>query len=191
MGSWLFAILPFIEQQAAFSSRAWTTPISIYICPSRRSAAAQTIVAADEFGNYVSGGWEWGRRTTPGPTPMFRTFEAGTNPCRTLVGITDGTSQTLLAGRRRSTRRFSARTTGTGTSRSSSAGPRHDPDGAAVIMRDAPGNVFKQNWGSAHTGGANFLLADGSVRLFRHDSPWTVIGVLLTPAGGEVTPPDE
>ncbi|MFQ3594185.1 MAG: H-X9-DG-CTERM domain-containing protein, partial [Gemmataceae bacterium] len=39
---------------------------------------------------------------------------------------------------------------------------------------------------SFHSGGANFLFADGSVRFLSESTPNHVIGALLTPASGEV-----
>ena len=58
------------------------------------------------------------------------------------------------------------------------AGPR--------LLQDANGSPFADNWGSAHTGTANFLNADGSVRGLRYslDNTNEVKGY-LTRSGGE------
>ncbi len=59
-GSWAFAILPYIEQDATFKNRAWTEPTALYACPSRRRATGQAAVN-DEYGTYIAGGWNWGK----------------------------------------------------------------------------------------------------------------------------------
>src|SRR5947208_508061 len=35
-GSWGYAILPHLEQDAVFQQRQWAAPITVYICPARR-----------------------------------------------------------------------------------------------------------------------------------------------------------
>jgi prepilin-type processing-associated H-X9-DG protein len=45
-------------------------------------------------------------------------------------------------------------------------------------------------FGSGHTGGANFTLADGSVRFIRDSLSPTTLLYLGTRAGGEVIPND-
>jgi prepilin-type processing-associated H-X9-DG protein len=49
---------------------------------------------------------------------------------------------------------------------------------------------FANNWGSAHLAGVNFLFADGSVRTFHYNVDRTLFQGLLTPAGGDRTPPE-
>ncbi|HJZ59509.1 MAG TPA: H-X9-DG-CTERM domain-containing protein, partial [Gemmataceae bacterium] len=43
-----------------------------------------------------------------------------------------------------------------------------------------------QTWGSGHTGGVNFVFADGSVRFIRDSLSTTTLAQLSTRAGGEV-----
>ncbi|MGL4550060.1 MAG: DUF1559 domain-containing protein [Gemmataceae bacterium] len=45
-------------------------------------------------------------------------------------------------------------------------------------------------WGSGHTGGVNFVLADGSVRFVRDSIALQTLAALSTRDGGEVTPAD-
>ena len=45
-------------------------------------------------------------------------------------------------------------------------------------------------YGSFHSGGANFCLADGSVRFLRDSTDWVILQSLTTRAGGEVVPGD-
>ncbi len=46
-------------------------------------------------------------------------------------------------------------------------------------------NVCKRGWGSFHTSGINFLLCDGSVRLFQPTNNLFVLAEMATIAGGE------
>src|SRR6266851_479450 len=48
-GSWAFAILPYIEQGNIHRNRDWKIPVSIYLCPQRRSPTADAPVN-DQFG---------------------------------------------------------------------------------------------------------------------------------------------
>jgi prepilin-type N-terminal cleavage/methylation domain-containing protein len=45
-GSWLFAILPYLEQGAVFRGRSWTTAVPLYACPSRRLATCTSARSA-------------------------------------------------------------------------------------------------------------------------------------------------
>jgi prepilin-type N-terminal cleavage/methylation domain-containing protein/prepilin-type processing-associated H-X9-DG protein len=49
-------------------------------------------------------------------------------------------------------------------------------------------SLFANNFGSPHTGGVNFLFADGSVRTFNFNFSPSVLQALLTPAGSEPAP---
>jgi prepilin-type processing-associated H-X9-DG protein len=58
------------------------------------------------------------------------------------------------------------------------------------LIRDARGTylIIRENWGSAHQGGVQFLFADGSVRTLNYGTSPMVVQVLRTPDGGEPTP---
>ena len=106
--SWGFQILPFIEQDAVYKGPTpWEKAIPIYNCPSRRGAG--TNQAGRMLGDYCSvtpadspNSWDqywygdiWGAGYRPYAHRgiITRTFAAG-GPV-TLVGIVDGTSNTL------------------------------------------------------------------------------------------------
>jgi len=55
-----------------------------------------------------------------------------------------------------------------------------------VVVQDAPGCFFQDNWGSPHPAGAQFLFADGSVRLIPHGPATSTMLAWMTPDGGEV-----
>jgi prepilin-type processing-associated H-X9-DG protein len=192
-GSWAYAILPFIEQESMFRTRAWTEPVKLYACPSRRPAIAQYPVD-DEYGSYNGGGWKWGK------TDYAANAHAMPNRphCLSLAAFTDGTSHTVLAGEK--AMHPKNYTTGTwywdepfftGGSGGTQRGFGQVNQGEGVtVLRDATnmGFAFRYNWGSPHPAGAQFLFADGSVRTVSYRTPPAQVLAILTPRGGEVAP---
>ncbi len=192
-GSWAYALLPFLEQHNLFQARAWTEPLKVYACPSRRPAQAQ-VPADDEYGSYNGGGWAWGK------TDYAANAHAIPNRpnCLSLASFTDGTSHTALTGEK--AMHPDNYTTGTwywdepffsggsgGTQRGFGQSGRGE--GVAVV-RDAAGMGFayRYNWGAPHSAGAQFLFADGSVRMVAHGTSPAHVLAILTPGGGEVAP---
>ncbi len=189
-GSWAFAILPFLEQDAIFHSRAWTEPLSLYVCPSRRAATAQ-VAAADEHGSYVTGGWAWGKTDYAGNAKVILSRPH----CANLSAIRDGTSHTFLAGEKAMSPNNYA--TGTwywdepffvGGSGGTVRGFGPMPGDGLMVVRDSAdmGFDYRYNWGSAHPASAQLLFADGSVRSVGYGTSAATVLALLTPAGREV-----
>jgi prepilin-type N-terminal cleavage/methylation domain-containing protein/prepilin-type processing-associated H-X9-DG protein len=177
-GSWAYAILPWIEQGEVFRHRVWTQGLPTYACPSRRSADAQPAVN-DEYGQYDGGGWVWGK------TDYACNFKLIRHPPPPLTFITDGTSHTILVGEK--ALRPQLYDSGSwywdepfflGNS------PGVCREGTSVVQ-DSPTALFQDNWGAAHRGGAQFIFADGSVRLLKYETPPNLVSALLTPKGGE------
>lgn len=186
LGSWLYAILPFVEQEAMFRNRTWSVAAPLYVCPGRRLPHATSIVPQDEFAIYTSGGWPWGKTDYAGNALMFRNYAPGTRPCRSLAEITDGTSQTILVGEKAVDPLVQRPDYWYWDEPFFVGGSRGTSRTGVLIIRDALGIRFKQNWGATHLSGANFLFADGSVRLLQHNAPSLMVSKLLTPDGGEV-----
>jgi prepilin-type N-terminal cleavage/methylation domain-containing protein/prepilin-type processing-associated H-X9-DG protein len=104
-GSWLFQILPYMEQNNVYlqtNPEPYTVPIKAYFCPSRRppTVANNGYAMCDYYGscennpdanndlpNYLG--------NTGGVRGVFAPRD---RVCITLVQITDGTSQTIMAG---------------------------------------------------------------------------------------------
>jgi prepilin-type N-terminal cleavage/methylation domain-containing protein/prepilin-type processing-associated H-X9-DG protein len=187
-GSWAYALLPFIEQENIFSQRGWTSGVKTYICPSRRTAEPQE-ASDDQFGHYDGGGWTWGKSDYAANSWLVR---GPTLPQR-ISAISDGTSQTILAGEKAML--SSLYNTGTWYFDEPFflGGPGLFPGSGTLrfggmIVRDSPSCEFQNNWGSSHPAGAQFLFADGSVRSLEYSTPPDVVNALLTPAGGEAVP---
>lgn len=187
-GSWGYCILPYVEQEPLYRLRDWTIGVPVFICPTRRSAEAKSVVAADMYGTYTSGGYAWSR------TDYGVNIDACDNrpKCRTMAQITDGLSNTILVGEKAYDVTAQAQNWyydesfflggSKGTSRNG-LGLDHDGPGFFFIN-------YKDNWGSSHPGGVQFLFGDGAVRLLAFDTDATVLAALQTPDGGEeVTPP--
>ncbi|HEX4612963.1 MAG TPA: DUF1559 domain-containing protein [Urbifossiella sp.] len=182
-GSWFFSVLPYVEQQAVYRAQSASTPLPLLICPARRIAVALP-TANDEYGSYNGGGLLWPKVDYAGNRFAFpdRPFQVR------LADMTDGTSNTLLAGEKSMDPR--AYTSGSwywdepyflgGTD-------SHARRGLA-LWPDAPDVVVQQNWGAAHPGAAQFLLGDGSVRSVAYGCPPNHILALLTIASGETVP---
>jgi hypothetical protein len=183
-GSWGYALLPFLEQQAMYETRTWTLPLAVYNCPGRRSCTALKAPAKDEYATYPGGGWTWGKTDY-----SANSLVVPDRPnCLRLEDLTDGTSHTLLAGEKA----MDPRNYQTGTwfwdEPFFTGGAGGTARAGTKLLRDAPGIPFPYNWGSPHAAGAQFVLADGSVQLLAFGTPRRIVQALLTPAGGEVVP---
>jgi prepilin-type processing-associated H-X9-DG protein len=190
-GSWAYAILPFIEQEGMYQSRDWSLPSGLYNCPSRRPPTA-FVPVDDQYGDYFGGGWVWGNTDYGGNAYVV----ANRPKCLSLTDITDGSSNTILIGEKalnptiynmRSSwywdEPFFVGGSG-GTQRG--LGPIAD-DGTLIVQDNINmGDAFRYNWGAVHPGGAQFLFADGSVRLVAFGTPAGTVVALMTPSGGEV-----
>lgn len=182
-GSWGYAILPFVEQEAAYKARQWEHGVALYACPSRRSPAPQP-THDDEFGAADGGGWLWGKIDYA----MNANLCWGAPFCFPLSVVTDGTAHTILAGEK--SLNVDAYTNGSwywdepfftghwwSTRRIT-----------GVVVRDVRGYTYMDKWGAAHPVAANFLFADGSVRPIPYGTPTEVVEALMTPKGGEPDP---
>jgi prepilin-type N-terminal cleavage/methylation domain-containing protein/prepilin-type processing-associated H-X9-DG protein len=168
--SWLYQILPFLEQQSVWNnpSTASTVPISSYFCPSRRGpmvlrGGAHPGNAACDFSGSA---WKAPLQTFFQPTPMVVS----------IAQISDGTSNTLAAGEKN----LCLSALGTGSDLNDDDGYTEGSDDDTVSFltaKDAKGNVIYQpmrdsigsctsgtgGFGSSHLGRFNALFADGSV----------------------------
>ena len=193
-GSWLYALLPYVEQDAVYRAREWAHPLDLYVCPSRRQAVAR-LAPEDEYGIYLTGGWAWARTDYAGNANLF---PARPN-CLQFQSVGDGLSNTLLAAEKA----MHPKNYDTGTwywdepffvggSGGTVRGFAAKPGDGVQVVRDDPdmGFAFRYNWGSRHQGGVNALFCDGSVRGLSYTAPPTVVSAILTPNGREPVPAD-
>ncbi|MBC7076975.1 MAG: DUF1559 domain-containing protein [Synergistales bacterium] len=186
-GSWLYSILPFIEQNSMYQQRDWQVPVAIYVCPSRRTAEAHTVVEKDDYGEYQGGGWRWAKADYAGNSMIIKGLpEQGPGRCMRFAEITDGLSNTIIAGEKAFDRAVQTPNTWYWDEPFFLGGSGSTARRGLGLVRDAVGNDYKTNWGSPHPGGVQFLLADGSVRSVSYQVSWQEITALLTPNTGDL-----
>jgi prepilin-type processing-associated H-X9-DG protein/prepilin-type N-terminal cleavage/methylation domain-containing protein len=209
---WATYILPNMEQQglysaiqlnqpieAAANANQRVTPVPMYLCPSdttlptwtarnySTSGAPGPAICDVASANYagVFGDSEPG---VDGEGVFFRNSDIG------IKDITDGTSTTLLVGER-SVKMGPTTWTGSVTG-ATDYEPLNGPqveDGSGMVLGQArrpPGapNGEVNEFSSRHTGGANFLFADGHAAFITSGIDPTIYQALATRAGGEPIP---
>jgi prepilin-type processing-associated H-X9-DG protein len=185
-GSWAYAILPWVEQDAMFRQRQWTVGLPLYVCPSRRSAGAESVASADAYGRYEGGGWTWGK------TDYAVNMAAFDNrpQCYSTKRFKDGLSNTILVGEKAFDPSVQTAYSWYWDEPFFLGGSGGTSRIGLGILRDLTGIPYKDNWGSPHTSGAQFLFGDGAVRPLAFQTDITLFAALLSPDGGEpVSPP--
>ena len=185
-GSWAFTLLPYIEQGNLYTTRTWTSPVSLYVCPSRRLPAALP-VHNDARGTYTGGGWAWGKTDYAANAWVV---PGRPQACLRLWDIKDGLSHTLLAGEKAMDPDYYATGSWYWDEPFFLGGSDSTSRKGNEVLRDKRGGFYqaRENWGSPHPSGAQFLFADGSVKMIPFGTSSQTMLALMTPAGGEVTP---
>jgi prepilin-type N-terminal cleavage/methylation domain-containing protein/prepilin-type processing-associated H-X9-DG protein len=166
--SWLFHILPFLEQDALHrepdANVIRTTPVKTYYCPSRRAVALYGNRAMTDYAGNAGTDWQ-------GLDGVIRRTSFGKLK---FSDITDGTSNTVFAGEKRLNKAMF------GTAWDDDAGyalpgwnlnfetfrkAAHAPEPDF----HSPGFVFPSyTFGSSHPGVFNAAFCDGAVRTIRY-----------------------
>ncbi len=182
-GSWAFQILPFVEQQALFMQVNRGAPIPIFMCPGRSRPMVEAGRGAwtDYFlNNYLNDPMQANRPDAPD----WR---------RSIVEMTDGTSNTVMVGHGNinidqyqnvgnvtlSSNIYDGGTTGT----MRAGNPGETSPGGVMLSRDSTAAPTIGSWGGPFDV-AVIGMADGSVRMFSYQTPR--FNDFLTPRGNEV-----
>ena len=183
MGSWAFSILPFIEESVIYNDRYWAAPVHLYICPARRAADTQTVVAGDAYGQYQGGGWRWGKLDYAVNLFLFENRPI----CRNMFYVTDGLSKTILLGEKAFNPEVETPESWYWDEPFFLGGSKGTSRGGLGLLQDGPDILYhyKENWGSAHLGGINFLFGDGAARTLDRSLDRNAFLAMLTPNGGE------
>lgn len=182
-GSWAYALLPFVEQGSMHRDREWTAALKLYSCPSRRPPLPMP-ARNDDSGQYEGGGWAWGKTDYAANWRLLPNRPI----CLNLAEVSDGSSNTVLVGEK--ALNFQSYATGTWYFDEPffSGGSAGTARNSHFLLPDSSGSFANGHWGSAHSAGANFSFADGSVRLLKYRTPTAVIDAILSPSGGDIRP---
>lgn len=201
-GGWAFQILPFLEQGNVYSATDLSvilgTSIPVYVCPSRRSSGVTSkgVAQTDYYGNAYS---TWGSGAGMG---VIRPYTQGR---LTMVGITDGTSNTIGVGEKN----ICKANFNSGNDPVDAAGWSWGLDGGNSGNWDATTLTNTHNFaaqvdltassgctqgthgfGSSHTGIFNAMYMDGSVKSVQFSVSITTLQMLLNVQDGLVLPSD-
>ena len=211
-GSWAFQIAPFMDQRAMFAAGTSDSGIAALMCPGRgRPSTCVVGATTPPWSDYVINPWLNDNLNGGGLT----TTSAVADNHRTLVGITDGTSNTIFFGHGQiNTQDYGRRdatpgyldtiliggTTATALSSNPVAGPVTFARDSAETRRDAA-----RGWGGPFADGCLMCMCDATVRVFPYtvqlglfrpfgDGSWDYteglpfgsLAAFLTPTGGEV-----
>lgn len=185
-GSWGYAILPYLEQSAAYEQVDFRTKQPTYLCPSRARPESLPTVN-DAFGRYESGGWAWAKSDYCGNARIMPNFPRYMR----VAELTDGLSNTYAIGEKAFDPNVHIASSWYWDEPFFTGGSKGTARAGIVIVPDGRNIPFKENWGSAHPGGAIFGNADGSTRLVSDQISYTVMRALLTPNGGEIVSGEE
>jgi len=219
-GSWLFKMLPYIDQGPLFNNVAQVISVPAYMCPGRGRPTLTTangIAWSDYAINpFINSPANVAAVAAAAPQPAFGAYVPGSpnqrDNKRTLVGITDGTSNTIFAGHGQVCTADYATSTvlanvscsigtggtiGTTRTQNPPVNQRDFPAGGGV---PASASGASTGWGGPFSQGCAFVLLDGTVRFFPYSAytggtvsaagvstfaPNTQLGIFLTATGGE------
>jgi len=195
-GSWLFQILPFVDQQPMYHlsgvAESDTIPASMhntgvqtYMCPLRgRQAYANGKGPWSDYfiNNYIN-------------DPVNASMPDNPDVKRTLLGIEDGTSNTIFAGHGNIATTDYAKTNNVaGSSTIFVGGTQGTMRGGPAWVKGTPTRVPLQRdsatpqptgWGGPYPQGALMVWCDGTVRMVPYTASPEVFGAYLTPIGAE------
>ena len=210
--TWAVLILPYLEQGAFFEG--WDLNLAFYkhpkevkeritptyICPSRARSNDQWLgclpVSYGAIGDYTTckGPWwyGWNQKDLHEGAIYEAVWKDGRWQSQTsLDSITDGTSQTLMAGEASWPRMLSHSVYDGDYENGTAVGPNYPlcPSDSGEDFVDGPGNCF--GFGSAHPGIIHFAFCDASVHAITIETSLVVMGKLATRAGGEIVGANE
>ncbi|MDB5390276.1 MAG: hypothetical protein JWM11_5922 [Planctomycetaceae bacterium] len=184
------------------------TVIPVFVCPSDPGGTTEL-----ENNTYITGGvtcavlnykgvmgsdWDWGAYVNNVVTVGGDSFCANNGllytldyrDCKKISRITDGLSNTMMLGETVSNKNFAADPNGPGNNWMNAASTCAT---TAVPLNSFSFNTpssftWDQRWsfGSAHVGGAHFVMGDGAVRFISTNISLVTYRGLSTLAGGEV-----
>jgi prepilin-type N-terminal cleavage/methylation domain-containing protein len=194
-GPWTWQLLPFLEQQAIVSNAAYTTRIKTYLCPFRaRQPVGKSDSAFIKAGTNpdVHDGWwptDYAINVAAFPGTYVEDEVTGVAPVMTeisMVGITDGTSNTIWGGEKSlSLKRYKCTDWQWDEAAFYGGFGGTGRTGVQIVSDMQTSSGGQNSWGSPFTSGAPFVFYDGHVTMIPFGTDLTT---LLTSSGGEVNP---
>lgn len=185
-GSWLFMLLPNLEQVSVFQERQWRTGIETVICPSRRDSETLPVVDADSYATYVSGGWKWSRTDFAGNRNVFPgTGQLFPKHNVRVSEITDGLSNTVMAAEKSYNRRVQNGSNWFWDEPFFLGGSGGTVRWEASLCMDSAESQYQRNWGAAHPAGVNAVRCDGSIYRMNYSIAKEVFESALTIRSGD------
>jgi prepilin-type N-terminal cleavage/methylation domain-containing protein len=210
LGSALYAILPFVEQNALYLNPVgcFKTAVKTYYMPLRRQAVPQDVPATDP----VYPGWGYsdaglgasGRSDYAANDQVLFTTYAGWGKVSTATSVTDGLSNTIFFGEKA----MAAKAVQAGSwywdepvVMGGTGGTGRCGDGlySDTLLNNFPDNASGAgwtvgnescgggNWGSpSSAGGPQFVFGDGSVRMVKYATPSAMVRLMIRPADGQI-----
>ncbi len=165
-GSWAYQILPFAEQTNTYQASkggdgdpSHNVAMKMYLCPGRGRIGVKDAASAKNRGGV----------TDYAINPWLDDPQSGQDNAAdrmlTIRDITDGASNTILAGEKAMSPSLYNDPTNTSWDESFFLGGWGGTSRSGfMVLRDAPDVNYPYNWGSPFPSGGLFVLCDGSVR---------------------------
>ena len=179
-GAWSYSVLPFVEQQAAYTNRAVSHRQPMYRCPTRDRESSPTV--DDEFGVYESAGLTWAKTDYAGNELLMPNLP---QKRKRFADVTDGLSNTIQLGEKAIDMDVHIASSWYWDEPIFSGGSKGTARKGLAIVADGKNVSFKDNWGAAHNTVAVFGYADGSVHAIDSNIDFIVLRAMLTIDGGE------
>ena len=174
---WGYTILPYIEGGNVYSQIKNNAvypnvPIKTYLCPARSHTPFSTSGGNSPGIN--------GPHTDYAINNVSFPNNPGGSPSLAVVTATQGTSNTILAGEKAmDINNYGNTASNNWDEVIYSGGYGGTGRGGDVIVKDAPGNNFGNNWGSPFVAGGLFVMCDGDVRLISYTNSGTIMDYAL------------
>src|SRR5262249_41293808 len=212
--SWLYQILPYIEQAPLYSlpNRAtlYATPVKIYYCPSARQPTVYNGAAKSDYAGCTGNNWaqDGGGVVIHTTIPWYTKYSF---PTVTLPTISDGTSNTLMVAEKWLHPNQQGKDGGdnepyvnagfdedhvraTGGSYNCKYCFGSTTESPTTINRvprpnlqapNGPSAIWNESFGGPHAGGINVVMADGSVHMVAFSVDPAVWAAVGSRNGGE------